>query len=186
MLSPFGDGGVQMKKVFLLIAVIGLLVLGVSAQKSDDRPTAMPDLSGTWEQVKPVNPKISSRTLTITHNGDEIVIQDDLVYEKKNISNRYTLYADDRGEDNKMMFPNGDAPEKVRSKTKWNKGKLVRNTRMDNFASGFQVIHTERVSYSLSPDGNELTVETFATRQFSATNGPPNVSSFKWTYRRKS
>ena len=127
-----------MKNVFLLIAVIGLLVLGISAQSTG----AKPNFSGTWEYMERGTP-FRDRMLVITQTGDEINMVESYVFTGDSYTHKATLYTDNRGEVNMKQFPGGGPPSEVTSKTSWKKDKLLRKLRyaqmMDNRGMRYKV-----------------------------------------------
>lgn len=177
-----------MRLILLVVTILALCTCAAVAQAQIGQAVERPNFSGTWEFVGSGS-NLKDRVLVITHSGDEIVIEDRFVFEKKTYSNKTTLYADKRGESNLIRIPGGDAPTEIKSRTAWEKNKLVRRSQFDGMmelrGQRYRQAINEDQTYSLSEDGNTLTVRANARREtpFSTT---PLISSGKSTFRRKS
>ena len=177
-----------MRLVLLVVAILGLCTCAAVAQTQIGQAVERPNFSGTWEFVGSGS-NLRGRVLMIAHSGDEIVIEDRFVFEKKSYFNKTTLYADKRGESNLIQIPGGDELTEIKSRTAWEKNKLVRRLQFDGMmefqGQRYRQAINENQAYILSEDGNTLTVRSNSRREtpFSTT---PLITSGKSTFRRKS
>src|SRR5438045_53995 len=154
-----------MRRIFLLMIMAGLFASAAAAQTAGGKASDRPNFSGTWEPVVSVS-TLRNRTLVITQSGDEMVIEDSFEFAKEPYANKITLFTDKRGESNRIWIPGGDAPIVVRSKTAWEKNKLVRSAEyestMEILGRQSRQTVTEDHTYSVSEDGSTLTVRVSA------------------------
>ncbi len=171
-------------KLISLALTIGLFVLVGYGQDS----RATPDLSGTWEYVA-ANSPFEDRVLVITHTGDELNFVESYVFENVQYTHRSTLYTDGRGEVNRKQFPDGEPPSEVTSKTVWKKGKLSVTLKyaymMLSRGMRYKVTVDEEQTWSLSKDGETLTVNIKSVRDTPAIAPIAIPTTGKSTYRRK-
>ena len=149
----------RMQKLSLIAAIIALSSLMVMAQ-TPSVISAHPDFSGVWKwEAKGASP----RELAVTHGTERIEFVESFEFEKKPFSNTTILFTDKRGEKNILRIPNSDFDSEVTSRTYWRKDKLIRSstysTPVETGAERFLIHHSDVETYSLSKDGNILTVE---------------------------
>jgi hypothetical protein len=177
-----------MKRILFATGLVGLIALAAAAQKTPDGQTvAPPDLSGTWEMAEG-SPNMKDRVFVIEQTPEQITISDTFEHRKKRYANKTVLFPDKRGETNHVEFPGADEPTKIRSKTAWEKNKLVRRSTFETWLEFRGECHIQKndevQTFSLSEDGSELTVHTSARRElaFSTIVRPING---KTVFRRK-
>jgi hypothetical protein len=177
-----------MNRLYFAITLIGILSFAAFARNSKEQTADRPNFTGMWEiENKESNP-LKNQTLVINQTGDELSLTESFEYKGKLISNQTTLYADKRGEQNLLLISGADSAIEVKSKTYWKKGKLVRvstfNTHFITGASRYVETTRETQTYSLSMDGNSLTVETSGLSE-NPLGGSPKIYSGKRVYQRK-
>ena len=174
--------------LFRLVVVIGLFTLTVSAQKPPDKTVTKPDFTGTWEYVERDSP-FKDRVLVITHTGDEISMVESYVFKNDSYTQKATLYTDNRGETNVRHMPGGGPLSEITSNTSWKKNKLFRKLRyaymMENRGMRYKVTVDEEQTWSLSEDGDTLTVNIKSGRDAPAIAPIAIPTTGKGTYRRK-
>ena len=177
-----------MNRLYVAIALIGILGCVSFAQDSKGQTPGKPDFNGTWEiEDKKSNP-LKNQTLIINQAGDELTLTESFESRGKLISNKTRLYADGRGEQNPLLIVGADSEIEVKSTTSWKKDKLVRKS---TFTTHFMVggdsyaeFNRQTQTYSLSQDGNSLVVET-SGRSENPLGSSPKIYSGKRVYRRK-
>jgi hypothetical protein len=120
---------VLMKRIALLLWLLfGVpLSFGQSSQNKQSSP-AHPNLSGTWtlskyEVIYGASEAFNiSISMAISHNEPEIRINRKIIINGKEYNQALVFYCDARGERNSLLVKGN---EKMESKTKWNKDKLV-------------------------------------------------------------
>jgi len=171
-------------KLAYLAVVIGLLAHAAHGQS----PATTPDLTGTWEYVTASSP-FKDRVLTITQTADELNLVESYTFENIEYTHRSTLYTDGRGEVNRKQFPDGEPPSEVTSKTVWKKGTLFVTLRYASMMQGrgmrFKVTVDEEQTWSLSKDGETLTVNIKSVRDAPAIAPIAIPTTGKSSYRRK-
>lgn len=175
-----------MNKMLFATTIIWFLGFVSFAQESKSQNEVKPNFTGTWELE---NKKVSgNRILVITHTGDELTITDTIQYNGKPVINKTTLYSDKRGERNVFTTLGADFETEIKSTTYWKKDKLVRNSTFTSPAisatNRYTVSHKETQTYSLSSDGNLLTINLQAFSE-SPLSDRPRIDFFKNVYRRK-
>ena len=172
---------------FRLVVVIGLLAFAVSAQKPAD-PAAKPNLAGTWEYAGRDSP-FKDRVLVITETDDEMNMVESYVFKNDPYTHNTTYYTDNRGEVNLKQFPGGGPPSQMISNTRWKKGKLSQLLRyayiMESRGMRYKVTVDEEQIWSLSEDGETLTVNVRSKRDAPAIAPIPIPTTGKSVYRRK-
>lgn len=163
--------------------VIGLSALAASGQN----PAATPDLSGTWEYA--TDSPFKDRVLVITQTADELNLVENYIFENARYTHRSTLFTDGRGEVNRKQFPDGEPPSDGKSKTVWKKGKLfVRLTyahMMQSRGIRYTVTVDEEQTWSLSKDGETLTINIRSKRDAPAIASVAIPTTGRSIYRRK-
>jgi hypothetical protein len=174
-----------MNRIYSTIALIGILGFVSFAQKNNGPIADKPNFAGTWEIADEKGYPFKNRTLIITQTVEELTLVESLEFEKKVISNKTILYPDKRGERNLFLAPGADDEIEVSSTTLWKKDKLVRRSTADTPFFGstgrFIVVIRETQTYSLSKDGNSLTIHLIHSRETPS----GNISSGKRVFRRK-
>jgi hypothetical protein len=177
----------RMKRISVFMIMVGLFSWVAAAQTITGKAADRPNFAGTWERVDSSS-TLRNRTLVITQSEGEIVIEDSFEFAKEPYTNKITLYTDKRGESNRIWIPGGDAPIEIRSRTAWEKNKLVRSAQYESMIAilgrqSRQIIQEDQ-TYSLSEDGNTLTVRITPRRETPfAIN--PLFTTGKSLYRRK-
>jgi len=177
-----------MSRIFCAIILIVVLSFISPAQKSKEQVTDKPDFTGVWEiENKDSNP-VKNHTLIINQLGDELNLAESYEIKGKIITNKTTLYLDQRGERNLRLVPGADVAIEVKSKTSWKKDKLITKSTFSSpvmiGAGRYMAVYNETQTYSLSKDGNSLTVETLFFRE-NPLSDRPSISAGKKVYRRK-
>jgi hypothetical protein len=121
-------------------------------------------LRGVWipAEKESKNPQRNYR-LSITPEGERVIIVQEFQFEKKPIKNTFTLFPDGRGERNLVVFAGADSPVEIISKTKWKNGKLVRT--YTHCYSTYVATESVRICnenteiYSVSADGSQLSFQ---------------------------
>ncbi|MCA1592320.1 MAG: hypothetical protein LC754_06655 [Acidobacteria bacterium] len=149
-----------------LACVLLLACVSVCAAKDDKTKGAVksrPDLSGTWGRDKSKSDfgmlasspaAKADETLTITQNEPEIKITRTLSLNGREEVQALVYYTDGRGETN----PSTLGRIGVKSKTKWDGGKLVSESKLTHESprgGTFSIDSTEK--WQLSSDGKTLT-----------------------------
>jgi hypothetical protein len=167
-----------MNRLYFSITLIGILSFAAFAQNSKEQIADRPAFAGAWEIKNKESNPLKNQMLVINQSGDELSLIESFEYKGKLVSNQTTLYADKRGEQNLLLVPGADSAIEVKSKTSWKKGKLVR---VSTFNEGTT---RETQTYSLSEDGNSLTVETTGLSE-NPLDDRPKIYSGKRVYQRK-
>jgi hypothetical protein len=179
----------KITQLYFAITLVAFLS-AVSVAQNKESAVRKPDLTGTWLIEKPTVSAKKNHVLVITQTGDEIVLHESLEYNGKPVSNRTILYADRRGERNPLLALNAEVETEVQSHTQWKKDKLIRECMFNSsFMIGpnsYSELTKQTERYSLSKDGNLLTVETTFQSESPFAGGRPKFGSGKRIHRRKS
>jgi hypothetical protein len=150
-----------MRRPLILASLILTTAVALSAQVS--LPNAF---AGSWKSAEK-DPQ-TRRTMVISVSGNVLHVKEDFLSYKRPISNEATLFLDKTGEKNLLNVPGGDAPFEVHSVSSLKKDKLLRKAEYSVLLrdSTYNVITSVRITeeYSLSKDGNTLTLKSISTR----------------------
>lgn len=118
----------RIKKILLLVLLTACAQLCFGQAAQNKRPgQARPDFSGTWALTKYEDnsgTKIPDLevSLVVSHLDPELRVQRKSVVRGTEYKREALYYTDGRGETNVISF---NAPTLIKSKTKWNKNRLV-------------------------------------------------------------
>ena len=182
------EGACPTMKLFLLAGAIALFSLTVPAQKPGGQTAARPNFAGTWEYAER-GTEFKDRVLVITQTGDEIGMVETYLFKGDPYTQKATLYTDNRGEVNMKQFPGGGGASQIISNTNWKKDKLFVKLRyaymMDNRGMRYKVTVDEEQTWSLSEDGETLTVNIKSSRDAPAITPIAVPTTGKSVYKRK-
>ncbi|HXT63291.1 MAG TPA: hypothetical protein VN696_09670 [Pyrinomonadaceae bacterium] len=158
-----------MKVILLLICLVGCVA--VCFGQSNKTPVR-PDFTGTWEldaarSNVAKSKKSSPERIKITHHDPELTIRRKVSIDGVAEERDLIYYTDGRGETNPTTAwvttnPGSESyrPRDTKSKTTWNKTKVVTRSVSQSFASGgvfeFEIVDEWRIS----SDGKSLTKTT--------------------------
>jgi hypothetical protein len=126
-----------------------------------------PDLSGTWaldnsrgNYIK-FNTDVARAgiTLIISHHEPELKIRRKFILDGHERTQEPIYYTDGRGETNPAMM----VDQFIKSKTKWDKRKLVTKSSLKTSMRGNMIYTDAMEKWELSPDGKTLIVTTSTT-----------------------
>jgi len=152
-----------MKRVTFLISVLSLAAWCAAQDGKGKAPAARPDFSGNWvldhakSSLGPLERALSNAevTLVIAHKDPELKISRKASLNGREQSQILTYYSDGRGEMNPPVFGSAE----VKTKTKWDKTKLVSDASTSINTPRGDAIHIDTTEKrELSADGNTLTI----------------------------
>ena len=151
-----------MKRFITLLWALSLVV-PCAAQDGKAKPTAArPNFSGNWvldhkkSSLGPLDRSLANAevTLVIAYKDPELKITRNANVGGRPVSQILTYYSDGRGETNPPPFGAAD----IKTKTKWDKTKLVSNASTSVQVRGETAFIDTTEKRELSADGNTLTI----------------------------
>lgn len=152
-----------MRRVILLLCVFSMSAWCAAQDGKGKTPAARPDFSGNWvldhskSSLGPLERALSSAevTLVITHKEPELKISRKASVNGREQAQILTYYSDARGETNPAVL----GPNEMKTKTKWDKSKLVSDASASFNTPRGDTIHIDTSEKrELSADGNTLTI----------------------------
>ena len=171
-----------------LAVVIGLFAFSVASQTPPVQTPATPNFAGTWEYVESGS-TFKDRVLVVTQTVDEVNMVESYVFKGDPYTHKYTFYPDNRGEVNVKQFSKAEPLSQIISNTSWKKGKLFQRLRyaymMESRGMRYKVTVDEEQTWTLSEDGDTLTVDVKSKRDAPAIAPIAIPTTGKSTYKRK-
>ena len=152
-----------MKRVIFLLWALSLAAWCIAQDGKAKSPAARPDFSGNWvldhskSSLGPFDRMLANAevTLVISHKDPELKISRKASVNGREQSQILTYYSDGRGETNPNIF----GPTEVKTKTKWDKSKLVSDASQSINTPRGDTIHIDTSEKrELSADGNTLNI----------------------------
>ena len=173
----------RMKRVIFLIWVLSLAALCAAQDGKSKAPATRPDFSGNWvldhskSSLGLLERMLANAevTLVVTHKEPELKISRKASVNGREQAQILTYYSDGRGETN----PNIIGPTELKTKTKWDKAKLVSDASQTVNNPRGDAIHIDSSEKrEISADGNTLTII------YSVTGLPQGPQIIKQVYTR--
>ena len=185
---------IMFNKLFRILVLLSIVLFhdAVSAQNSTN-VSDRPNFSGRWKYIPEKSDPFPDQWLEITHDGIKLTIIPKFPTADPNFEFKVILISDGSGEQNEIPFEQSSGKITkllIESRSRWKGRTIVRSfeSKSSYVPSGrtVQEFRDETETYSLSKDGNTLTIESISTLRRSSVSQSPRSSEPSRNIRKRS